>query len=391
MIRLWLTLATAGILVASPARAQDVTPPRIEIGGSVSGILPVVSEDGPAILASAGPRVTINVRRRIGIDLLAEVLGPVESGTMALYQAQLKLPFRASGDGQRTLSFTVGAVGLASYRHTRETRITRLDGSTVVYPGFRRFQATAPTTLSIGVSRDAVVGRSFSSSLAVQGYTGSVGRLRRPGLCRSGVRRWRLSMTTTLRRVILLAVLTAGCDTGGRPPAFVIPGPTVPSPLPTAPPYVWDTRDELAIWMNNAVARGSLALEGSGVDAFIRIDRADREWLLRGPDLTHTRGRRPHAEHPVSVAPGSRFATWRVPYRARHSALPDDHPGRRIRPQRTGRRVRHPRSSKRLDRHRVDPRAIHAADRGCVLLSAQLRRKPRRPRSRSDRARPVNA
>lgn len=92
-------------------------------------------------------------------------------------------------------------------------------------------------------------------------------------------------MTTSVRRLILLAVLTTGCDTG-RPAAFVIPGPTVPSPLPTAPPYVWDTRDELSIWMNNPVARGSLALEGSGVEAFIRIDRADGEWLLRGPDLT---------------------------------------------------------------------------------------------------------
>jgi hypothetical protein len=97
-------------------------------------------------------------------------------------------------------------------------------------------------------------------------------------------------MTISLHRLIVLAILTTGCDTGGRPPAFVIPGPTVPSPLPTAPPYVWDTRDELSIWMNNPVARGPLALEGSGADAFIRIDRADREWLLRGPDLTPPAG-----------------------------------------------------------------------------------------------------
>jgi hypothetical protein len=176
MIRLWLTLGTAGILAASPARAQDVTPPRFEIGGSFSGILPIVYEDGPAILASAGPRVTVNLTPRFGVDLLAEVLGPVEfSGTMALYQTQLKLPFRTSRDGQRTMSFTVGAVGLASYRRTRETRIGRLDGSTVVYPGFRRFQATGPTTFSIGVAHDAVFGRSFSSSLAMQGYIGPVG------------------------------------------------------------------------------------------------------------------------------------------------------------------------------------------------------------------------
>jgi hypothetical protein len=176
MLRLWLTLGAAGILAASPARAQDVTPPRFEIGGSFSGILPIVFEDGPAILASAGPRVTMNVTPRFGVELLAEVLGPVEfSGTMALYQTQLKLPFRESRGGERTMSFTVGAVGLASYRRTRETRIARLDGSTVVYPGFRRFQATAPTTFAVGVARNALLGRSFSSSLAVQGYVGPLG------------------------------------------------------------------------------------------------------------------------------------------------------------------------------------------------------------------------
>lgn len=93
-------------------------------------------------------------------------------------------------------------------------------------------------------------------------------------------------MTIMVQRVILLAVLATGCDAGRRPATFVIPGPTVPSPVPITPPYVWDTHDELSIWMSNPVARGSLALEGSGAGAFVRIDRADREWLLRGPDLT---------------------------------------------------------------------------------------------------------
>jgi len=84
---------------------------------------------------------------------------------------------------------------------------------------------------------------------------------------------------------ILLVLVTAGCEIGSRPPGVIVPGPAVPSPFPTVPPYVWDTAEELAIWMNNPVARGSLALEGSGADAFIRIDRTDRDWLLRGPDL----------------------------------------------------------------------------------------------------------
>jgi hypothetical protein len=92
-------------------------------------------------------------------------------------------------------------------------------------------------------------------------------------------------MTTRFLPLMLLALLTTACEIGGRSPGVVVPGPTVPSPFPTTPPYVWDTAEELSIWMNNPVARGSLTLEGSGTDAFIRIDRADREWVLRGPDL----------------------------------------------------------------------------------------------------------
>jgi hypothetical protein len=94
-------------------------------------------------------------------------------------------------------------------------------------------------------------------------------------------------MKTAVHVMLLVAGLAAsGCDTGGRPPAYVIPGLPVPSPLPTVPPYLWDSHDELSIWMNNPVARGTLALLGNGGGAFIRIDRPDREWLLRGPDLT---------------------------------------------------------------------------------------------------------
>src|SRR5687767_15124673 len=139
MQRLWLTLvAVAATLAASPARAQEVSPPDFEIGGNVSGIVPIVFADGPAVVAGGGPRVTVNVTPQLAIDLLAEVIGPFESsGTMALYQTQLKLPIGRSSDGKRTLSFTVGAAGTAWYRRAPETRIPRLDGSTVVYPGYR--------------------------------------------------------------------------------------------------------------------------------------------------------------------------------------------------------------------------------------------------------------
>jgi hypothetical protein len=96
-----------------------------------------------------------------------------------------------------------------------------------------------------------------------------------------------VAVASTLRIVtpVLLALLAAGCDIGTRPSAVIIPGPAVPNPLPTATPYVWDTRDELAVWIENAVSRGSFSLEGSGAGGFIRIDRPEREWVLRGPDL----------------------------------------------------------------------------------------------------------
>ena len=91
-------------------------------------------------------------------------------------------------------------------------------------------------------------------------------------------------MTAGGRVVVILALLTAGCETATRPSAFVIPGPAVPS-VPTAAPYVWDTRDELAIWVENSVSRGNIALDGSGAEGRIRITDATEGWTLRGPDL----------------------------------------------------------------------------------------------------------
>jgi hypothetical protein len=177
MRRLWLTLvAVAGVLAASAARGQDLSPPRFEIGGSVSGVVPIYFEDGPAVLGGAGPRITVNLTPRVAIDLLAEVIGPVESsGQYALYQTQLALPIRRSLDGKRTLSFTAGAAGSAWYRHAPEFRNPRLDGSTVVYPGYRTFRVSAPNTVAIGLQREEVVGRHVSTCFALQTYLGSLG------------------------------------------------------------------------------------------------------------------------------------------------------------------------------------------------------------------------
>jgi hypothetical protein len=177
MQRLWFTLlAAAGILSATPARAQDLRAPRLEIGATFSGIVPlVIMEDGPGIVGGVGPRVTVNVSPRFALEGLADVLAGLESyGTTALYQTQLKYALRKARAG-RAVSFTVGAAGLAWYYHGPETRVTRPDRSIAVYPAYRRFRVDPPSTFSAGLAREQVFGRHTSSYLAIQGYVGEFG------------------------------------------------------------------------------------------------------------------------------------------------------------------------------------------------------------------------
>ncbi len=87
----------------------------------------------------------------------------------------------------------------------------------------------------------------------------------------------------------LAMFVSSGCEMGGDRTFSVIAGPTVPSSVQTAIPYVWDSREELSIWVNNEVTRGPVPIslvEDGGV-AFIRIEprRNVEGWLLRGPDL----------------------------------------------------------------------------------------------------------
>ena len=177
MTRLWLTLAT-GILAASPVAADDVKVPRVQIGGSVSGILPIAAEDGFAVVVGAGPKLTVDVWKGIRVELTAEVVGPTESsGTYAFYLTEVKVPIRTRDGGARTLFVTAGAAGAASYQRFDETRRTRPDGSTIVNPGFQRFLASAPSNLTIGISQDHVLNRKVAASWALHTFIGDIGGL----------------------------------------------------------------------------------------------------------------------------------------------------------------------------------------------------------------------
>jgi hypothetical protein len=101
----------------------------------------------------------------------------------------------------------------------------------------------------------------------------------------------RRSLHARLVGCAVVLLLTGGCEAGGgAQPFVVVPGPTVPSPVPTAAPYVWDTRDELDIWVNNPVSGGRVpvSLVGDGRDAVIRIvpKLGLDGWTLRGPDFS---------------------------------------------------------------------------------------------------------
>jgi len=93
-------------------------------------------------------------------------------------------------------------------------------------------------------------------------------------------------MTKASAGLLLCAALAAACEIGEHPPAYVIAGPSVLSTGPTLTPYVWDTREELANWIENPVAHGPVVLDGTGVEAVIKIAGVDQTWVARGPDFS---------------------------------------------------------------------------------------------------------
>ena len=69
------------------------------------------------------------------------------------------------------------------------------------------------------------------------------------------------------------------------------PGRSVPSPVPLHAPYIWDTREELVVWTDNAVSRGSFSIDDMDSNGAIAIQftgasgQAGGTLVLRGPDV----------------------------------------------------------------------------------------------------------
>ena len=158
------------LTAASSVRAEQSTPPRLELGATVSGLVPIVAE-GPYVVVGVGPRLTLNAGRWLGFELGIEKVGPSESsGINALYTTQLKIPLRRGRT--RTLSLLAGAAGLVSFQHRSESRITRLDQSIVVHPSFDRVFVDPPNLPMVGIAQDVVIHRHAAASFSAQAMFG---------------------------------------------------------------------------------------------------------------------------------------------------------------------------------------------------------------------------
>ena len=87
------------------------------------------------------------------------------------------------------------------------------------------------------------------------------------------------------------AVIVAGCELDSEGTPQIIPGPLVPSPVPLHAPYIWDTQEELVVWTENAVSRGSFSIDHLDSNGAIAIQftgasgQSGGSVVMRGPDL----------------------------------------------------------------------------------------------------------
>jgi len=174
MTRLVLTVLLL-LAAASSVRAQQSTPPRLELAATISGIAPILAE-GPYIVFGVGPRLTVNASRWLGLELGIEKISPSESSRInALYTTQLKIPLRRTAT--KTLSLTAGAAGLVSFQHRSEVRITRPDQSIVVHPSFDRVRVEPPNMPMVGIAQDVVTHRHAAVSFSAQAMFGEAAGL----------------------------------------------------------------------------------------------------------------------------------------------------------------------------------------------------------------------
>jgi hypothetical protein len=132
--------------------------PRFEIGGG-GGAIAAISGGG-GVLIAVGPRLSINLTDRTGVDLMGDIVGPTESSALyGLYTIQIRQVIRTGGPSRAAIFVTAGTVGGFEYDRVPERRDQRRDGSVVVYRAYTEAEVTRPLGFSGGVGMQRVLAR----------------------------------------------------------------------------------------------------------------------------------------------------------------------------------------------------------------------------------------
>ena len=134
--------------------------PWLELGAD-GGVLTALGREGLLGLGiAAGPRLSINLSDRIGLDLIADIVEPYDSGGLyGLYGVQVRHLIREGDRTRSTIFITGGAIGEFRYERVPERRTQRPDGSVVVYRAYTEGNMSPPVMFSGGIGMQRVLTR----------------------------------------------------------------------------------------------------------------------------------------------------------------------------------------------------------------------------------------
>ena len=152
------------------AGAQALHVPPIEIGGQ-AGLFGAFA-DGIFVRPVAGPRLTFNISQQHAVELAADTL--ISDGTHGLYGfyfLQYKHATRRPPDWRGIRPFvTAGAGGYYSYQKIPERRLSRPDGSAVVFPAGSTGELSRLAVAAFGGGFERALNRYASFRLEGTGF-----------------------------------------------------------------------------------------------------------------------------------------------------------------------------------------------------------------------------
>jgi hypothetical protein len=151
------TVTAAVIAVAASTELTARTGPGEETGSRVQF---GVGTGVVLILPTIGARLTVPFEPRLAVEYVGELMPLTfeeQSATWLLFQAQLRHQFRRGRSW--TVHATYGMSFIGKYTHRPESRVSRPDGSVLVYPAYRRFRIESPPGAHAGIGGERPISR----------------------------------------------------------------------------------------------------------------------------------------------------------------------------------------------------------------------------------------